>query len=169
MHVGTRPQSCISKTGKACSTYDGQSKPNDCFTAGELRQRIAGRKARVRAAAKEAKEAAAAAAAQAAAVAAANAWHNGYIQQDSNVYWKWIDSGSCADFASNGCWHVAVITRDGCSSYVAVNANEYQGTAIVGSLLANQGYGIPPKTERVFELDADANGVTANDVQIDCE
>lgn len=99
----------------------------------------------------------------------ATAWHQGYNQQDENVYWKWVDGGDCESFAESGCWHVEVITRDGCPSYVAVNANEYAGGTIVDSLLDNQGYGIPPMTPRVFELDADRDGVTANDVTIDCE
>jgi hypothetical protein len=111
----------------------------------------------------------AAAAAHAAAVAAANRWHRGYTQQDDNVFWQWRSGGSCADYVQNGCWHVAVITRYGCSSYVAVNANEYQNGAIVNQLLDNQGYGIPPKTVRIFELDSDSAGsATADDVSIDC-
>jgi hypothetical protein len=137
-------------------------------------QTIARAKARV-AARTKAKAAAAArvrareaAAAHAAYVAAANRWHRGYYRQDANVYWQWRNGLSCQEFAQSGCWHVAVVTRDGCSSYVAVNANEYQGGAIVGQLLDNQGYGIPPQTVRIFELDADAGNVQANDVSIDC-
>ncbi len=80
-----------------------------------------------------------------------------------------MNGESCADYAQYGCWHVAVISDSGCQSYVAVNANEYQGRAIVGQLLANQGYGIPPRTERLFELDADTSNVTANNVSIDSE
>jgi hypothetical protein len=110
------------------------------------------------------------AAARRARIAAENAWHQGYTQQDENIYWRWEDSGrSCQDFAQSGCWHVAVITRDGCPSYVAVSANEYSGGAIINSLLDNQGYGIPPQTPRVFELDADQDGVTANDVTVECQ
>ena len=96
-------------------------------------------------------------------------WYpKGYNEQDDNVAWKWVDTRSCHDFAENGCWHVAVITKDGCSSYVAVNANEYRGGAIINQLLDNQGFGIPGGTVRIFELDADAGNVTADDVQIDC-
>ncbi|MHB8643965.1 MAG: hypothetical protein ACYDA3_13890 [Gaiellaceae bacterium] len=91
------------------------------------------------------------------------------MAQDSNVYWKWVNGGACQGYASNGCWHVEVITREGCTSYAAVNANEYSGTTIVNSLLANQGYGIPPKTPRLFELDADQSGVTANNVTVQCQ
>jgi hypothetical protein len=122
-------------------------------------------RAKARAAARRAR---AAAAAHAAYVAAANRWHRGYYRQDANVYWQWRNGLSCQEFAQSGCWHVAVVTRDGCSSYVAVNANEYQGGAIVGQLLDNQGYGIPPQTVRIFELDADAGNVQANDVSVDC-
>lgn len=110
-----------------------------------------------------------AAAAEAARVAAQNAWHKGYFQQDANVYWKWVNGGSCQSFAQYGCWHVEVITDQGCPSYIAVNANEYSGQTIIGSLLANQGYGIPARTPRIFELDADQGGnVTASNVTIDC-
>lgn len=106
----------------------------------------------------------------AAALAAENRWHKGYTKQDENVYWQWRNSASCQEFATNGCWHVAVITRDGCSTYVAVNANEYQGGAIVNQLLDNQGYGIPPKTVRIFELDSDSGAnTTASDVTVDCQ
>ena len=178
-YSGKRPAGCISKTGKACSSYPAGTKPNDCFTAAELKARVNARKARLAAAAAARKKAAAEAAAEkkreaaaakarAAAIAAANAWHKGYVQQDENVYWKWVSGQNCRDFAQNGCWHVEVITRDGCSSYVAVNANEYQGGTIVSQLLDNQGYGIPSKTPRLFELDADADNVTAGNVQIDC-
>jgi hypothetical protein len=167
-YTGVKPQSCISKTGFACSGYAGSARPDDCVTATQLRARVAARRAVARAAARAKLAAAAGAKARAAAFAAANAWHQGYFQQDDNVYWKWVKSGSCQDFATNGCWHVAVITQYGCSNYVAVNANEYQNGAVVNSLLDNQGYGIPQETERIFELDADASNVTARDVHIDC-
>src|SRR5581483_4179744 len=121
-----------------------------------------------RAAAARAAAAQRAAAAEAARIAAANAWHAGYYQQDANVYWRWDNGASCQDFAQSGCWHVEVITRDGCPTYVAVNANEYSGATIVNALLDNQGYGIPPRTPRIFELDADQAGITAGDVTVDC-
>ena len=168
----------MASTGLPCSSYV-DVKPDSCLTpaqrrARRLRERAAAAqqklaaKAQAKADARAAKQAAAAAAAHAAYVAKANAWHQGYYQQDDNVFWQWRNGGSCQSYATNGCWHVAVITRNGCNSYVAVNANEYQGTAIVGQLLANQGYGIPPQTVRLFELDADTGGVTANNVKIDC-
>jgi hypothetical protein len=105
---------------------------------------------------------------RAAAIAAANAWHQGYVQQDYNVYWRWVQGDTCQDFAQYGCWHVEVITRNGCPSYVAVQANEYSGGTIINSLLDNQAFGIPPKTPRRFELDADQDGVTANNVTVTC-
>ncbi len=137
--------------------------------------RIAARaRARARAAARARAKAAAAAARRAAAahaayVRAANQWHQGYYQQDSNVYWKTPSGQSCADYATNGCWHVEVITRDGCPNYLGVEANEYRGGAVVGDLLGNNGTGVPPKTAAIIELDADANGVTANDIKVQCE
>lgn len=161
--------------GRSCSAKEtkyGLCPGNPYFgkrpaAARRARHQAAAAKAR-RAAAARAREAARARA-EAARIAAANAWHTGYYQQDENVYWKWVNGGSCQDFAQYGCWHVAVITRDGCSSYVAVNANEYQGGAIVNQLLDNQGYGIPAKTRRIFELDSDSSGnATAGDVTIDC-
>lgn len=162
LYPGVKPQTCISNTGSACNTYVLAFKPHDCLTATQLRNRVRVLKAKALAAAARAK-------AQAAAIAAANAWHQGYFQQNENVYWKWVNGESCKDYAQNGCWHVEVITRNGCPSYVAVNANEYAGGAIINSLLDNQGYGIPPKTPRVFELDADQSGVTAGNVSIDCQ
>jgi hypothetical protein len=127
-------------------------------------------RAEAKARAKARAEAAARAKARAAAIAAANAWHKGYYSQDDNVYWRWVHGRSCQDFAENGCWHVEVITRYGCQSYVGVEANEYQGSSIVGDLLDNNGNGIPPKTPVVFELDADAGGnLTAGDVSVTCE
>jgi hypothetical protein len=178
-YKGVKPQTCISHTGFLCNGYTIDMRPKDCFTAAQNRARAkvakakaaAAAKARAKAAAraKEARaKAAARARARAAAIAAANAWHRGYTQQDGNIYWKWIKGSSCEDYATNGCWHVGVITRDGCPSYVAVHANEYAGKAIINELLDNQGYGIPAKTARIFELDADQAGVTAGDVQIDC-
>jgi hypothetical protein len=179
-YTDAKPANCIASTGLACSSYTG-AKPDSCYTVAQVRarqeaQRTAAAKARAaakaeaRAQAIAAEKAAAAAAAHAAYVAAANAWHNGYTQQDDNVFWEWRNAGSCQDYATNGCWQVAVITRYGCSGYVAVNANEYQGSAIVGQLLANQGYGIPPKTVRIFELDADTGGgLKAGNVTIDCQ
>jgi len=137
-YSGIKAANCVSKTGFSCSGYEHSARPDDCLSSAQLRARVATRKAQARAAARRRRQEAAAAVrrrrqeaaaakAQAAAVAAANAWHQGYRQQDDNVYWKWVDGISCQEFASNGCWHVAVITQDGCSSYVAVNANEYQG------------------------------------------
>jgi hypothetical protein len=173
----------MASTGLPCSAYP-DAKPVSCLTPAQRRAAAARAKAQAKAdakaQAKAAKEAATAAAAarakalaqsiaQGKALLRANAWHSGYFQQDDNVFWEWRNGGSCQSFATNGCWHVAVITRNGCSSYVAVNANEYHGSAIVGQLLANQGYGIPPKTVRLFELDADTSGVTANNVKVDCQ
>ena len=133
------------------------------------RAAAARRAAAKRAAAARAAAAKRAAAAEAARIAAENAWHKGYFRQDDNVYWKWLNGASCQDFAQDGCWHIEVITRDGCPTYVAVNANEYSaGGTIVDSLLDNQGYGIPAKTPRIFELDADPNGSKAGDVTVDC-
>jgi hypothetical protein len=156
-----KPQSCLSKAGYECSTYLELQKPPDCVTPAQRRSRAAAVKSRARREAVAAK-------ASAARLAAANAWHKGYLEQDANVFWKWLAQRGCREFATNGCWHVEVITRDGCASYVAVNANEYVGGTIVNSLLDNQAYGIPAKTPRIFELDADQDKVTANNVTIDC-
>lgn len=105
----------------------------------------------------------------AAVLLAANRWHRGYFRQDGNVYWRWRDELSCQDYAVDGCWHVEVITRNGCQTYVAVQANENRGHAIVNELLDNQDFGIPPKTRRIFELDADAGSTEAGNVSIGCE
>jgi zinc-ribbon domain len=177
-----RPQTCISSLANApCLDYNKGSKPNDCLSTAQVaaqkrakKRAVARAKAEAKAAAVAAKRAAARAKRiakeRAAARAAANAWHRGYHEQSGSVFWKWSNSGSCRDYAQYGCWQVVVITKYGCPRYVAVNANEYQHGAIIGQLLDNQGYGIPPKTPRVFELDADTGGnVTAGNVSIDCE
>ena len=75
----------------------------------------------------------------------AKAWHKGYNQQDENVYWKWVSGRSCQD-VQNGCWHVAVITKNGCRRHFNVVASEYQGGRVVSGLLNDQAYGIPAKT-----------------------
>lgn len=176
----TRPQSCIPGSGVACSHYAPSARPAECFTPAQRRARALQAKrqariakARARAAAKAraraAAQAAARAKARAAAIAAANAWHMGYYRQDDNVYWRWVHGRSCKDFAENGCWHIEVITRYGCQSYVGVEANEYQGSSIIGDLLDNNGNGIPPKTPEMFELDADAGATNASDVNITCD
>jgi hypothetical protein len=65
--------------------------------------------------------------------------------------------------------HRKACKRYGCPSYVAVNANEYRNGAIINELLDNQGYGIPPKTPRIFELDSDAESeTTAGDITVEC-
>jgi hypothetical protein len=112
----------------------------------------------------------AAARARAAYKAAANRWHRGYQQQDGNVYWRWRDLGYCNFDQSQYCWTVEVITRNGCPSYVGVNANEYSGGAVINDFLDNQGFGIPPKTRRIFFLGPpDGENTTLSDVTVDCE
>jgi hypothetical protein len=59
--------------------------------------------------------------------------------------------------------------RDGCQSYVGVEANEYLGNAVVNDLLDNNGTGVPPKTPVVFELDASQDDTTLNDLKVQCE
>jgi hypothetical protein len=104
--------------------------------------------------------------------AKANAWHRGYYQQDSNVFWRWRNLGYCRDDPAEFCWTVEVITRNGCPSYVAVNANEYDKGAVVNQLLDNQDYGIPPTTPRIFYLgppDYPQEAMTINVVSVDCQ
>ncbi|MGZ4316858.1 MAG: hypothetical protein ACXVRS_13660 [Gaiellaceae bacterium] len=122
-------------------------------------------KARDRAAAR------ARAGARAAYIRATNRWHRGYQQQDGNVYWRWRDLGYCNFDKSQYCWTVEVITRNGCPSYVGVNANEYSGGgAVINDFLDNQGSGIPPKTRRIFFLGPpDGENTTLDDVTVDCE
>ena len=95
-------------------------------------------------------------------------WHDGYTPQDDNVYWEWRNDLGCKDYASNGCWHIAVITRDGCPNYVAANEDEYRGAAVINQLLDNQSYGIPPQTVRIFESDRSAAETDIDHVTIDC-
>jgi len=51
-YTEAKPQSCISKTGFACSGYAGSARPDDCVTATQLRARVAARRAAARAAAR---------------------------------------------------------------------------------------------------------------------
>jgi hypothetical protein len=79
------------------------------------------------------------------------------------------ESFTCEEYvAEYGCWKVQVITRNGCPSYVAVEANEYRGTAVVNDLLDNNGTGLPPKTPVTFEFDATQDGTTVDDLKVEC-
>lgn len=104
------------------------------------------------------------------AVAAARAqkgWSAGFVRQDANVYWR--SKPGCRGSSGHGCWHVEVTTRDGCPSYIAVQANEYREGAVVNSLRDVYGYSIAPKTPMVFELEADVSGARLADVHVDCK
>jgi hypothetical protein len=131
------------------------------------RRALARAQAKARAAAQARAKARARAAA--AAYAAANRWHQGYMLYSDSVAYRWLGSSefSCADYALNGCWKIKVVARDGCS-YLEVNANEMKGGSIVGGLLANQ-TNVPAETPVIFELDADASGVSASAPQITCD
>jgi hypothetical protein len=143
--------------------------------------RVAREKAKARAEAKrraaEARRQAARTAAHEAYVQSQNAWHQGYYampvdtygESDPGGYAKFVEGIPCEEYAGEyGCWHVEVIVRDGCQSYVGVQANEYLGGAVVNDLLANNGTGIPPKTPVRFELDASQPDVTLNDLKVQC-
>jgi hypothetical protein len=87
----------------------------------------------------------------AAAVAAANEWHKGYTvySKADGTAWRWVKgpdqyANYCAD-ALYGCWRIEVITRDGCPNYVGAEANEYQGGAVINSLLDNSANGVHPR------------------------
>jgi hypothetical protein len=139
--------------------------------------RVARAKAKARALARAKARARARARARAAYLARLNAWHRGYYLVDASdglgdpidgFYARWV-RGSCQDFAEYGCWHVQVISATGCSSYVAVEANEYLGNSVVNDLLDNNGTGLPPKTSETFELEASQDGTTANDLKAECD
>jgi hypothetical protein len=113
-------------------------------------------------------------------VKAANAWHAGYDNADgcdeygtctTGLYARFLDPSefSCEEYMGEyGCWKVRVITRDGCQSYVGVEANEYSGGSIINDLLDNNGTGIPPRTAITFELDASQPGTTVDDLKVQC-
>jgi hypothetical protein len=161
--------------------------PNNPYFGKTVAQIRAAKRAKARAAAAEAAEARRQAveaqkqaAAHAAYVRAVNAWHAGYNRADgcdefgtctSGVYARFLDSSSfsCEEYiAEYGCWKVRVITRDGCQSYVGVEANEYSGGSIINGLLDNNGTGIPPKTPITFELDASQANTTVGDLKVQC-
>jgi|GEM_PF-4094969 len=156
--------------------------PGNPYYGKTLAQARSAKKAKARAEARAAAAARAKARAEAAAhaayVRARNAWHAGYdpVPTDSyggdpGAYVKWLDPSnfSCDEFAEYGCWKVEVVVRDGCPSYVGVEANEYQGTAVVNDLLDNNGTGVPPRTPVVFELDASKDGTTVDDLKVECD
>jgi hypothetical protein len=78
-----------------------------------------------------------------------------------------VDGRGCADYALQGCWHIEVITDQGCS-LLTVEANEMSGGTVVGNVIANQS-NLPPKTPVLLELDADTDqSVTASAPTITC-
>lgn len=109
-------------------------------------------------------------------------WHQGYIPYWTGVasyslptiYWRW-KSGGCASYETE-CWHVDVITRQGCPTYLGVQANVYdhRGGSVVDNILGNDGNGVPPLTPAAVEMD-DPNVTTydpslvADDVTIQCD
>lgn len=111
--------------------------------------------------------------------AAKEPWHQGYtIYADTqdwanyqlpSIYWKW-DRTSCADYATNGCWDVEVITRNGCSTGVSVELAEMQGSTQVDTLYGSSGP-VGPETPTIIELDAlsgDASGMQGEVSSITC-
>lgn len=95
-------------------------------------------------------------------------WRKGYPNYDSETAYRLV-TRPCAGYATNGCWHVQVISRYGCPNYVAVEANEYQNRTIIGSLLDNNANGIPAETPIMFELTSNGDGPsTANDIEVTC-
>jgi hypothetical protein len=100
--------------------------------------------------------------AAAAAYAAANRWHQGYFGpagDNSDVYYKWRNDLSCADYATQGCVRIELITASGCS-YLAVDSNEESAAGVIlGDALDNQA-NVPAETPVLMELDADTSGVS---------
>lgn len=65
-------------------------------------------------------------------LAASVPWYpDGYIETSSGVAMKWSSGGGCK-FSSFGCWHMNVITKEGCSSgvYAAINIVDSAGTVV---------------------------------------
>lgn len=158
--------------------------PNNPYFGKTIAQARAAKRAKARVEARAAAAAEAEAQRQAVAheayVRAANAWHAGYFSADgcddfgtctTGLYARFLDPSefSCEEYMGEyGCWKVRVITRDGCQSYVGVEANEYSGGSIINDLLDNNGTGIPPKTAITFELDASETGTTVDDLKVQC-
>lgn len=46
-----------------------------------------------------------------------------YWRDDGTVAWRWVEGLDCPSY-SDGCWHVDVVTRDGCPDGVYVSLNK---------------------------------------------
>ena len=65
-------------------------------------------------------------------LAASAPWYpEGYFVATEGVAWKWTNAGSCR-YSSFGCWHMDVISQNGCPSglYAAVNIVDSNGTVV---------------------------------------
>jgi hypothetical protein len=107
------------------------------------------------------------------------AWHRGYAPwladvqrlQLPNEWFHFLSSStySCGEFASDGCWKVEVITRDGCSTGLFIELGEMAGNTQIGTVYGDGG-AIGPKTRAVIEIDADTRGsATARIKSITCD
>lgn len=131
----------------------------------------------VRAAHRAAVRAAARARAYAAALrrAAHEPWHAGYTpywgdvngNQIPDIYYKFIPSAqiTCVQYATNGCWQVQVITRNGCDDLSGelgvLNSKNTQVETLYGSTGAVSAY-----SRAVLEFDADSGSAAGENGQI---
>lgn len=81
---------------------------------------------------------------------AAHAWAGGYgaYTHGSGIYYRWVRT-HCSSNVDH-CWHIKVITHDGCGLLVVEGYETYKRT-IVGDLFASRA-NVPSKSAVLFEL-----------------
>lgn len=93
-------------------------------------------------------------------------WHAGYTpywgdvtgEKVPNVYWKWIPPAqiSCVSYATNGCWQIQVVTRDGCSSDLSGELGVLDSSGAQIETLYGDAGAVSPLSTTVLEFDADS-------------
>lgn len=72
----------------------------------------------------------------------------------ADIYYKFLKSYSCAQYAENGCWKLEVITRKGCPTAVSVQLDEESHGTQIGTAYGTSG-ALDPREHAVIEIDAD--------------
>jgi hypothetical protein len=92
-------------------------------------------------------------------LAASAPWYpDGYFVATEGVAWKWTTAGSCR-YSSFGCWHMDVISQNGCPSglYAAVNIVDSNGTVVGYTNDSLPGLGAMQKARLEFDNTTDYN------------
>lgn len=91
------------------------------------------------------------------------AWHAGFAADYSgigayqlpNIYYRFVNHpSSCAAYATNGCWKIEVVTRNGCPTALSIQMGEEESNGTqVGTAYGNTG-SLYPRERAVIEIDA---------------